>query len=50
LLQGTTQIASWTESNIDTAYVTRERVLSGGEFAAISDFTDLFLEFRANLT
>lgn len=50
LLQGTTEIASWTETNIAQSYTTVERTLSSGEFAAISDFTDLYLEFRANQT
>lgn len=50
LLQGTTQITSWTHSNIAASFVTAEQTLSSGEFASITDFTDLYLEFRGNQT
>jgi hypothetical protein len=50
LLQGTTQIASWTESNVPVAVTEYSHTLSSGEFAAITDFNDLFLELRANYT
>lgn len=47
LLEGTTQRASWTQSNISTAFVTTEQTLSAGELASIADFNNLFLEFTA---
>lgn len=50
LLQGTTQIASWTHSAIGTSPVSAVQTLSGSEFAAITDFSDLRLEFRGNRT
>jgi hypothetical protein len=50
LLQGNTQIASWTESNVPTTPISYTRELTAGEFAAITNFSDLYLEFRANLT
>jgi hypothetical protein len=50
LLQGTTQIASWTESNVPATPTTYSHTLSQGEFDSITDFTDLFIELRANYT
>jgi hypothetical protein len=50
LLQGLTQIASWTEASVPAEPTNYSHTLSGGEFAAITDFNDLFLEFRANYT
>lgn len=47
LLEGTTQIASWTHTNISTSFVTAEQTLTTGELAAITDFNNLFLEFSA---
>lgn len=49
LLQGTTTIASWTETSIGAGFVTRERTLSSGEFASITDFSDLYLEFEGDM-
>jgi hypothetical protein len=50
LLQGTTQIASWTESNVPLAVTEYTHTLSSGEFAAITDFDDLYLEMGASYT
>jgi hypothetical protein len=47
LLEGTTEIASWTHTNISSDAITLEQNLSGAQVAAISDPTNLFLEFRA---
>jgi hypothetical protein len=48
LLQGTTQIASWEEASPSETLVTRNRTLTNGEFTSITDFTDLYFEFKAN--
>lgn len=48
LLQGATQIASWTHSGISTSFVTTEQTLSAPELASITDFNDLYIEFTAN--
>lgn len=48
LLQGATQIASWTHSGISSSFVTTEQTLSGPEFASITDFDDLYIEFTAD--
>jgi len=50
ILQGTTEIASWTDdTNIsDAAYSTVERTLTGGQADAITDYTNLRVEIRAN--
>ncbi len=47
LLQGSTEIASWSESDIGTAYVDGSQALSVDQFNAISDFTNLYLQFDA---
>jgi hypothetical protein len=49
LLEGGTQIASWTHTNIDANFISVEQVLSSGELASISDPTNLFLEFKASV-
>src|SRR5215204_2014546 len=46
LLQGTTEIASWTETT--AGWNTSERTLTSPQFAAITDFTDLYVELKAN--
>jgi len=48
LLEGAFQIAVWTHSAIDGTHITATQELSGVEFASITDFTDLRLEFRGN--
>jgi Concanavalin A-like lectin/glucanases superfamily len=48
LLEGTTVIATWTHSDIGTDFLTTTQTLSGGEFASITDFNNLYIEFRAN--
>jgi hypothetical protein len=50
LLQGTTEIASWTDdTNIsETAFALAERTLTGGQADAITDYTNLRVEIRAN--
>lgn len=50
LLQGATEIAAWTDSKVGEGLVAAEQTLTSPQFASISDFTDLFLEFQANLT
>lgn len=48
LLEGTTERASWTHSDIPLGPVLAEQVLTSGEFAAITNFDNLYLEFRGN--
>ena len=48
LLQGTTEIAAWLHTNIGTSFLVADQALTSPQFAAISDFTNLFLEFTAN--
>lgn len=48
LLQGASPIASTTLSNISPAFVTGFFTLSPAEYATISNFADLYLEFRAS--
>lgn len=50
LLQGTTQIASWTHTSISATITTATQTLSASEFASITDFTDLYLEFGGALS
>lgn len=50
LMQGASPIATWTETNISTNLLYVEHTLTAAEFASISDFTALTLEFRANYT
>lgn len=47
LLQGTTEIASWTYATSTTA-VTADEALTAPQIASISDQTDLYFEFTAN--
>jgi hypothetical protein len=47
LLQGATPIAVWSNSNIGTTFTTAEQTLTTPQFTAISDFTNLFLQFDA---
>lgn len=47
LRQGTTNIASWTHSDIDQIPTTVEQVLSAAQADAITDYTDLRLRFEA---
>jgi hypothetical protein len=48
LLQGATVKAEWSHSNITTSFVDAQQTLTAPQFASISDFTDLYLEFEAN--
>ena len=48
LLQGASVIAEETFTSISTSFTTDSFVLTSPEFAAITDFTDLYLEFEAN--
>jgi hypothetical protein len=50
LLQGVTEIASWTELNVSNEFRTMEHYLTSAQFAAITDFTDLYIEVRATYT
>jgi hypothetical protein len=42
-----TTIAEWEHSDVDETYVTEEQELTAPQFALISDFDDLYLEFEA---
>ena len=46
LLQGSTVIAQWQHNDISTSYTLAEQSLSSGQFSAISDLTNLFLQFQ----
>jgi len=48
LLQGVTQIASWSHVGVSTTFTTAEQTLSAPEVASISNFSDLYLEFTAD--
>lgn len=48
LIENTTTIAEWAHTNISTSFVTATQTLTTPEFEAITDFTDLYLEFEAN--
>ena len=46
LIQGaSTTIASWTHTDISASFTTAEQSLTVAEFALISDFNDLFIQF-----
>lgn len=47
LMQGATQIAAWTYVGISTSFILQEETLTGPQFAAITDPTDLRLQFEA---
>lgn len=47
LLQGTTEIAAW-PAETDAGWTTKERTLTSLQFAAITDFTELYVELKAN--
>jgi hypothetical protein len=48
LKQGSTQIAQWVHSSVSSSsYVTAAQVLTSPQIAAITDWTNLFLEFQA---
>lgn len=47
LKQGTTTIAEWVHPDDGTSFVTDAQNLTDPQFAAITDFTNLFLEFEA---
>lgn len=48
LLQGVTEIAAWSHSDVGTEFIIAEQTLTGPQFAAISDFNDLFIEFTGD--
>jgi len=50
LLQGLTAIATWTHSDIAVTFTTAEQTLTTPQFTAISDFTNLFLQFDAAIS
>lgn len=49
LMQGATQIASWTHTSVDTTAISVEQTLSGAEADAITDYADLRLRFTATV-
>jgi hypothetical protein len=48
LLEGTTEIAAWTESTITTSFVQKDRTLTPAQLASIGNTSNLYLEFKAN--
>jgi hypothetical protein len=46
LLQGTTQIGSWSHNNIGAGFTTAAQTLTGPQADAITDYSDLRLEFQ----
>lgn len=48
LLEGSTEIAAWTHTDVPASFSTATQTLSAGEFASIVDPSNLFLEFKAN--
>ncbi len=48
LLQGSTEIAKWTETDITTSYVDGSQTLTLAQFNSISDFNNLYLQFDAS--
>jgi hypothetical protein len=48
LMQGTTEIASWTHTGISTTFTTADQILTAPQLAAITNFNNLELEFTAN--
>lgn len=48
LLQGGTQIGTWTATDIGTSFTTGEQTLTGGEADSITDYSDLRVELSAN--
>lgn len=48
LLQGTTQITSQSDNTLPSTFTTQTYVLSGAEADAITDYTDLRMEFVAS--
>jgi len=47
LKQGSTLIKAWVHTDATATFKTVTQTLSSGEFAAITDFNDLFMEFEA---
>ncbi len=48
LLQGSTEIAAWTETDISTSYVDGSQTLTLAQFNSISDFNNLYIQFDAS--
>lgn len=48
LMQGATQIASWSHANISDLYVSAAQTLSAAQADAITNYADLRLRFTAN--
>ena len=48
LKQDTTEIAAWTYNDIGASFVTAEETLTGPQFAAITNFNNLFVELQAD--
>jgi hypothetical protein len=48
LMQGATQIASWTYPNVAFGFTLKTETLTGPEFASITDFTDLRYRITGN--
>lgn len=50
LLEGSTPIAEWQHVGVSSSFVTATQTLTGPQFAAISDFGNLYIEFEANVS
>ena len=48
LMEGVTEIASWTHSDVSTDWTTTEQTLAEGEAANITDYTALSVKLEAN--
>lgn len=48
LMQGATQIAAWSHTNISTSYVDAAQILTAPQVAAITDPLNLRFQFEAN--
>jgi len=48
LLQGSTEIAEWTHTDVSETFTTAEQTLTSPQLAAISDFNDLNIELDDN--
>ena len=49
LKQGAVEIAAWTHTDISSSFVTATQTLTEPQFAAITDFTNLFVELEADI-
>ncbi len=50
LMQGATQIATWSHSNVAQGFTTYEQTLNGTQESNITDTTDLRIRFTATVS